>query len=358
MRYYDVLISQSQASTVPVSLPTAFGKSVTRWQSYPNGVFDPEALDVEFDLYVAPYATPIGNSIVRIWGVDLATLKTAVQFAGNPSAKNPTPPMYIRVSGGMLAGLPLNTPKQAGLLAAGIVWQSYGNWRGTEMTLDLMLNAGGASFTRKVNLILNWQKGQTLQTALQNCLAVGFPGVPVTFAISANLIASSSFQKHRAHSLEGLAQLVSSITQQMQGTGSLGVQIVAQKGGITVFDGSAPPATRAVAFADLIGQPTWQGPYMLWLQTVLRGDIFVGDIIQLPPELSSLGPYVLNPNPGESRPAYRNQSVIQGKFLVIQARHVGRFRATDGAQWSSTYICIPWTNPTSSGNRPAGSLTQ
>jgi hypothetical protein len=332
VRYYDITISASQGSTSPVTLQTALGTSTAQWTSYPSGVFDPGALDVAFDLYVAPYATPVGGSSIQIWGIDLATLKTAVQFS------NPAAPMWVTVKGGMMAGLPLNNPAQAGVLIAGMVWQSFGSWSGTEMKLDLLLNPGGSSFDRPVNIVLNWQKGQALQSALQGCLATAFPGKPVKFAISANLVAMST-QYHISHSLVGLAQFINSITQQMQGAGSLGVHIAARGDVILVFDGTASPNTRQIAFTDLVGQPTWHSTNELWVQTVMRADILVGDTIQLPKELASLGPYVLSPP--QSYPAYRDQSVIQGSFLVSQMRHAGRFRAADGTQWTSTYICIP-----------------
>ena len=341
MRYYDISITADQASTTPLSFKTRNGTVTARWQSHPGGVFNPQAPDVEFQLYVAPAAAPIGGSFVRIWGVDLALLVNAIVFSGNTNSKTPSPPAWINIQGGMLAGLPLNDPTQAGLLSAGIVWQSFGNWRGTEMTLDLMLNSGGASLSRPANIILNWQKGQTLQGALESCILTAFPGATLSIAISQNLIAPAT-QVHRASTLTGLAQLVSSLTQQMQGIGSLGVQIVAQKGVISVFDGTSPPKAKQINFTDLIGQPTWQAQNELWIQTVLRGDIFLGDAILMPKELSRLGPYVLTEP--QSLPAFRQQSAIQGQFFVKAARHVGRFRASDGAQWSSTYVCGPLLN--------------
>jgi hypothetical protein len=337
LRFYDIVISAIPGGA-PVALQSPVGQSAARWQSHPGGVFNPAAPDVEFDIYVGPYATPLGNSAIRIWGVDLATLKNAVQFAGNPVGSPPVGPMSVSIKGGMQKGLPLANPKQAGLLASGLVWQSYGNWRGTEMTLDLLLNAGGASIDRPINLILNWQKGQPLAEAMQNALGTAFPGTPVSIAISPSLVATATVQ-HRASSLTGLAQLVQSITQAMQGEGSLGVQIVPQGGGISVFDGTVAQTPKALVFSDLVGQATWQGAYELWIQTVLRGDIQVGNTITLPPELAQLGPYVLTQP--QSYPAYRDQSVIQGSFLVTNARHIGRFRNPDGTQWSTTYICVP-----------------
>jgi hypothetical protein len=335
VRYYDITISPTPGGP-PATLQTLTGTSTARWTSHPGGVFDPGALDAEFDLLVTALGAPggvAGASSVRIWGVDLATLKTAVQFS------NPASPMSITVKGGMMAGLPLNNPAQAGLLLTGLCWQSFGNWRGTEMTLDLVLNAGGASFDRPANIILNWQRGQTLQSALQTCLATAFPNTVIRFAISQNLVAMST-QIHKAHSLIGLAQFINSITKQMQGGGAPGVMISPRGDAIVIFDGmTAPEVTHQLAFSDLIGQPTWLRTYELCIQTVMRADILVGDLVKLPQPGASLWPFVLEPT--GSKPALRNDSVIQGEFIVTAARHVGRFRAADGTQWSTTFICIP-----------------
>lgn len=336
-RFYDIVISQTPGGA-PVSIPTPAGQSTARWTSHPNGAFNPNALDVEFDIYAAPYATPLGTSMIRVWGIDLATVKAASQFAGNPRANPPVPGMSISVKGGMQKGLPLANPKQAGVLAVGLSWQSYANWRGTEMTMDILLNAGGSSIDRPVGLVLNWQKGQTLQQALQDCLSTAFPGTQVNFAISPNLVAPVAIQ-HRASSLIGLSQLLQSLTQQMQGQGSIGVQIVAQGGVISVFDGTVAATPKQIAFTDMIGQPTWQSTFELCMQLVLRGDINVGDTIKLPPELAQAGPFVLTQ--AQSFPAFRDQSIIQGDFIVTQQRHTGRFRSSDGSQWSTTLISVP-----------------
>jgi hypothetical protein len=337
VRYYDISISSTPGGP-PVSILTPAGQSVAQWTSHPNGVFNPAALDVEFDIYVAPNATPIGNSTIRLWGVDLATVKAASQFAGNPNAKPPVQGMFLTIRGGMKAGLPLANPKQAGLLAQGLVWQSYANWQGTDQTLDLLLNASGSSVDRPVNLILNWQKGQTLQDAIQSCLSTAFPGTTLNIQISKNLVAPTAVI-HRSSSLAGLSALIQSITQQIQGVGSIGVQIVAQGGGITVFDGTVAATPKQIVFTDLVGQPTWQGAFEIWIQTVMRGDINVGDTVKLPLELAQLGQFVSNTP--SSFPNLRDNSIIQGNFIVTSQRHVGRFRSPDGSQWSTTLICVP-----------------
>jgi hypothetical protein len=309
MRFYDVTISQI-AGGPPVQLqargpngiplPGAPVQSTARWTSHPNGVLsppNPAALDVEFDLYVAPYGIPDGppgNSFVRVWGVDLPTLATARQFAGNPLGNPATPPMFFSVKGGMGKGLPLANPAQAGPLIAGQVWQSSGNWSGTDQTLDLLLNAAMASFDRPANIILNWTQGQPLGPALQSALSIAFPKAKIVVSISANLVAPANIT-HFAGTLTELAQFLTDYTQALQGAGSLGVQITALGTTIKAFDGTTPPTPTQIAFADLIGQPTWQDVNHLWFQTVMRSDIQVGNTVKMPPELAQLGSLVLTP---------------------------------------------------------------
>lgn len=46
--------------------------------------------------------------------------------------------------------------------------------------------------------------------------------------------------------------------------------------------GSTPPKTVALAFQDLLGQPTWIQANTVTFQTVLRGDINYGDKVTFP----------------------------------------------------------------------------
>jgi hypothetical protein len=238
-------------------------------------------------------------------------------------------------------GLPLANPAQAGLLVSGAVWQATGSWQGTEQKIDLLLNPGGASIERPINLSLNWQQGQPLAPALQQCLATAFPNTKVIINISPNLVAPAPMP-HFARTLTELFQFLTNYTQSLQGPGSLGVRITPRGSGFLVFDGTVPVSTgfpKTLVFADLHGQPTWRDANTLWLETTMRADISVGDIIAMPPEIMLLGALALQPL--ASFPSLRKQNVIQGAFMVIQMRHWGRFRDPDGTQWSTGLICIP-----------------
>jgi hypothetical protein len=344
-RYYDITISDT-LNGPPITVPSlAFGQPGTpaRWTSHPNGKFDPAAQEVEFDFAVLPHGQPTQNgAFLRIWGVDLGTMQRASIFGPQPGTG--APGKYIRMLGGMQAGLPLANPAQAGMLLQGRVWQSYGNWRGTDQTLDLLVLNAPATLTAPTNIAFTWEKGATLASALPSVLSVAFPGMKQQIAISPQIVAQAR-EVGVYSSTNELAQFLLSITKSI-GAGAIpnypGVSLVAQNGTIRASDGTEVQTPKQIVFTDLIGQPTWLGGDqnfgVISVQTVLRADIQAFDTIKLPPELSQTGSYVLNqPN---SFANFRNASAIQGSFFVQSIRHLGKSRSPDGTQWSSTFNCV------------------
>src|SRR5215469_5350257 len=133
MRYYDIQLSGGK-----------------RWTSHPYGSTpaDPNAQEVLLNLELhAPTEDPDNkipiadnNSTLEIKGVAWEEIKTSNQLVGQT----------IKISGGMMPGLPLATyqSKNAGLLVTGRIQKCWGNWVGTEMSLGMALtndveNAGG-----------------------------------------------------------------------------------------------------------------------------------------------------------------------------------------------------------------------
>ena len=100
--------------------------------SFPNGQNDPGALQVLIDIPIASLASPaFSGAAVKIYGIPLSMISQA----NNLRFKN------IKVYGGFKAGLPLAKPAQSGLLVQGYIFQSFGNWKGTEQSLDLVILA-------------------------------------------------------------------------------------------------------------------------------------------------------------------------------------------------------------------------
>lgn len=120
MRFYDIQISDP-----------ASGTQLARFTSYDfvNQATIPGALNIELDIPVAPYFVPDVSAYVSVWGIGLQNIAQARDFNN----------LAIKVYGGMKKGLPLAKPQQAGLLIAGEIQQAYGNWIGTEQTLDLQI---------------------------------------------------------------------------------------------------------------------------------------------------------------------------------------------------------------------------
>lgn len=237
----------------------------------------------------------------------------------------------------MSKGLPLAKPAQAGLLTSGKIWQCFGNAIGIEQTQDFVLTPGGEAATDgspnpktpPKNLVLNWRKGMLLSDALKQALHTAYPDFPATVNIDSSIVAPQDQVGYHAN-IEQLGYFVRRISQQIKGGSSYpGVSIVLHGGKFNVFDGSAPQAAGgAIAYTDLIGNPTWIAPFVMQIKTVMRADIHVGQTITLPRTLVTRTQAGFSP--------FSNQGLtFQGSFNVNSIRHVGNFRQPDAASWVS-----------------------
>jgi len=284
------------------------------YTSFPGGRNDLGALDIELDLPVTVLSEPLGGGHVSIYGVSLQELSQSSDYNNK----------QIRVYGGMQAGLPLADPSQAGLLTAGIVLQAFGNWIGTDQTLNFFVGVDGGTHGNPKNLVLDWKAGTNLADALTSTLQTAYPGYTVTANIRDNLI--QTFDEPSFHSTLGeLSDHVSARTAAMVGGSYTGVKIVLKDRAFTISDGTSPGEPKQIKFTDLIGQPTYRGPFTISVTLVMRADIFVLDYIQLPKTLLT--------NTSAAMTQYRDTSVFQGIFQVQTVRHVGRFRQPDANSW-------------------------
>jgi hypothetical protein len=308
-----------------------------RWTSNPgSGTYDPGALDVEFDTIVAPFSQPTGGSPIRVYGIALDDLLQAEQFAGTAPGNG----MILTLYGGMSAGLPLANPKQSGLLFQGQIVQSYGNWLGTEMTLDFVIKPSAYTPESPGNIVLVWRAGQTLQSALASTLSIAYPGVKQNFSISDQLLLNHD-EVGPYSTLESLSQTIMRITQgQIVSDDYFGVAIVYQGGQLYIFDRTiAPPSPTQIAFNDLIGQPTWIDVNTMQMTTVLRSDLVVGSGIMMP-KIQEGAPSVVQTTAASFPNSLKYKSAFQGPFQVTQVRHTGRLRAPDAQSWVSVFNCV------------------
>lgn len=306
MRYYDIQIDG--------------GKS---YSSRGN----PSALNVELDLSVQDADAFMSGTVV-VWGVALEDINSSSNLHNKG----------ITISGGMQPGLPFATAQsaEAGQLMKGRIWQSFGNWVGTEMWLTMVLVPGlpeknppppNSPDPPPKNIVLDWRKGKPLADAIRQALQTAYPGLTPKINISDKLVAPQDNVGYYAN-LRELNNYVRAVSHQIM-TGDqkyIGVGLAIQGDEITVHDGTSPPSPRQISFIDLIGQPTWIAPTTIQIKTVMRGDLKVSDRITLPPTR------VVTTADAQSG-VTGAPLTFSGTFQIKTLRHVGNFRQPDGAAW-------------------------
>ncbi len=323
MRYYDIKITEPGTD-----------KLIRQYTSFPNGVNDPGALNVLVDAYVYPFAIPAAQAVIQIWGISLQDISQASNFTNN----------NISVYGGFQKGLPLNNPAQARLLFTGIIFQSFANWQGTDMTLDFVVYYNGAAASQDNNIVLDWKAGTSLATALANTMKTAFPKLKQTINVNPKLILSHDEQGAYS-SLQALAQVLKPLTQELIGGTYPGVDVSMTADGIIIYDGSTQSTPTPIAFQDLIGQPTWLNNQTLFFMCPMRGDLSVGMYITMPKGLlgNSNAPFgapgAVTTTPA-SQPQTRQQSAFSGTFLISLVHHMGNSRQPDGQSWSTVFNAV------------------
>jgi len=314
MRYYDLTITPDGSAT-----------PFRHWTSHPNGTFDPGALDIELDMPLTAYATPVGGQVVTIHGVPLEDLTQAQQFTG----------MTLTLYGGMKAGLPLANPSQSGLLIKGFILQSYGNWEGTEMTLDLVVYPSKYTINDAGNFILNWKAHQPLDQALRAALSIAYPGIPIDINIGSNLV--NNFDEIGFYpTLEDFSRVIGDIT---ENDFKQRVEIAMWGGKIFIYDSTHKPTPIQINFTDLIGQPTWIRPNTMQMKTVMRADLQISAKISMPKGFQNL-PGFVRTEQASLPSSMKYQSAFQNDFQIVELRHIGHFRSHDSADWCTVFSCV------------------
>lgn len=323
MRYYDLTLTDPAGKATPIT-------------SHPGGKFDSGALNIIFDVTTTVGDMPLNQSIVMIEGVPLQMLSNARNFAATIQSDGSLKGGYnLLLKCGMKNGLPLANSSQAGPIVGGSVLQSWGNWTGTEMNISFVVVPTIYSYDTPGNITFIWKPGQSLQDALTQTFKVAYPSQKIRFAIK-NIIGGPNVDYSYHATFTSLAQHVLEITTSQ---GYDGVRITMAPAGISVFDGTVTPQPTKLQFQDLIGQPTWIEYNTIQVICVMRGDIQVGDAIQMPEGIMAQpGMTVMQP---QSHPAYANyNAVIKGKFLVVQMRHLGNYRDPNGISWATIMNCV------------------
>jgi hypothetical protein len=323
-RFYDIVVTPAQTATS--QSPAAF----RHWTSLVNGQNDPGALDIELDFMSFANASS-GNdgSTVTIHGVPLKDISQAYQFAG----------MNIAVKAGMSKGLPLADPSQQGLILNGEILQAWANWVGTQMDLNLLVYASTYTYDKPGNFVLDWKQGTDLKDALTTTLGVAYPDLGIVFSLSKPYILTRPVG-HTHYTLAGLAALIASTTKTATFPGVLVSSPINNT--ILVSDGLTQRNPKTLNFKDLVGQPAWIDKATMIVTTVMRGDIQIGDFIQMPQGLLGLpGAMTIAASAVSGTTQLDFKSAFQGQFNVQEIRHVGNFRSPNGADWVTIFKCAP-----------------
>ena len=328
MRYYRIDITQTNGQ--PYLFKSLSGYPLS--SLLPNGNPNRAALTVEFDLPVTNVTTPNNNCWLRIWGLGLQDL-------GNAADLND---LNISIYAGMSKGLPLANPAQSGLIIQGQIFQAFGNWVGTDQTLDLNIISGGNAGTigspdTPGNYPFLWPAGSPLAAAIAQTLKTALPGLTQSINISPNLVLSYTQAGHY-QSREQFADFIARITQPITGTA---VQIAVNGASVTVWDGSGVTSqtpVKQIAFQDMIGQPTWIDALTISVKFVLRADLNISSVIQLPPSLVT--------QTQQSLLRFRDKSTFSGAYQILQVQHFGNSRQPDAASWNTTIQATPAPNAT------------
>lgn len=318
MRYYAITITRKDGSVV------------NRYTSYVNGQVDPNALNVELDIYTTPQSGALPGSYARVWGVPLEALGGSQDLVD----------CNVVVEAGMQKGLPLANPAQAGVIARGSVYQAFGNWQGLDMTLEMYFLPNTGKQDTPAYLVLNWAEGQTLESALRSMLSVAFPNYQLKIQIRDTLVQNYA-EVHTTPSLSMMAKWVKGKSLALIGGDYPGVEIVATHNTILIYDDSKPSTAKTILFTDIIGQPTWISPPFIQFKTVMRGDLNVGDTITLPSGIATVTGQSLI---GTTAVPNRDKLNFQGTYRLQSVRHVGNFRQPDANSWVTIFEAYPVKN--------------
>lgn len=329
MRYYRLDISSPDGAPI---LPSSLkGGKLT--SLLPDGTFNPAALNIELDITQFPSNVPTGASYVRVWGLGLQDLGAAFNLGASPTK----PSANISVFGGMSKGLPLANPAQSGLLVKGSIFQAFGNWLGTDMTLDLILGPPIGTIEAPFNFVLDWRAGTTLANALTSTLNTAYPQAQQKIVINSRLTLNHDEVGQWA-TLEQMAQWMTLRTKAIiTDPGYPGVSINYDGTTVTAYDFSGPPnPVKAIQFQDLIGQPTWVQANTIQAKVVMRADLKISDLVSLPKGLVT--------TTAQAFTRFQDKLNFTGNYSVIGIHHWGNFRQPDAASWNTTLDMIPETN--------------
>ena len=321
MRYYRITVTPQQGSFAGIPLTFTTIDSVTPYGNY-------SALQVELDIMQAFLHQPQQLGLVRIKGVVYSDISQASDYNG----------ARIQVWVGMSLGLPLANASQQGLILDGTVFQAFGNWQGTNVSLDLVV--GPSSFANNnenpANLSWTWYKDTTLQESINQTLSNAYKDIKITGIISPNLKAIQT-QTNIFTNLTSFAQNIKGISKSYKIQENYnGVNMVATNNGVFLDDGTVSSTNFSlVNYEDLIGNITYISAAQIQAKIVMRGNLQLLNYIQFPK-----GSPVATVDTKNPLNFYRNEIPFKGIYQISQIHHMGNSRQADANSWVTVLNCF------------------
>ena len=332
MRYYEINIFDGDTL-------------IQQYSSLKNGVYNPGALMVEFDIMRFGESTPAGETHLTVWGIGPKDMQQARQ---NLYGKR------IQIFAGMSKGLPLAGVWDKKLAIEGTIFQVFGNWQGTELRLDFIIVAGPVNTTARGQMVplqvtMPWSMGQKLSVALTQCVMTmgGFtPNISISDRLTLNYD-----RPMFCGSLTELAKNLRTFSlSRIKDPGYTGVEIAVVNGNeIRAWDNdyanhpdqsSKTSATERsknpvqINFNDLIGQPTWISFGVVSVICVMRADLQTGDHILMPEKARPM-------IQASSYSQFRDDSAFNGEFVVQSVRLLGNSRQPTAEAWITVIEAYP-----------------
>ena len=347
MRFYRIELARPDGTPIKLDsygasaspLPLTAGASLEEGvitSLLPDGTTNPAALNVEIDIEQMPMHVGDQKSFVRIYGLALTDVFRRDLNPDSPGGKY----NKIKVSVGMEKGLPLADPTQKGMVMSGVIYQAFGNWLGTDMTLDLIIGPDGVgSPDQPQNYVINWQKGQKISDAISEALKNSpLADLKQKITVSDDRVAKADSMPGYYSTAAQLAQWINDNTKGQRGTNDLGIYVYLDGQTVIVGDTSINPGGNAkeIKFRDLIGQVTWFSLIEMTCKLVMRGDLDLFGLVKFPQAvpvqttaaaLSGFTPSRDRDTPGIGAGA---------TFQVNRIHHWGNYRQPDAMSWNTT----------------------
>ena len=330
MRYYNIWITDLIA---PVMNFTSY--------DFTRGKTTAGALNVEFDIPIATADVPLGNAHLRIWGVGLDIINNASQLAN----------FNITIAAGFQRGLPLANaqvfanPIRNGVILSGTILQAFGNWQGTEQSLDLIISPqlypSQAATVPDTPFMFQCLPGAPLSPSIVASLVnLGIPDPVVN--VSPLLVApEGNAVQFFGENIVDFAKQLNRETKRINKLPSyIGALCVKTESGYMVTDNTTPTPPKIINFTDMIGQPTWLDTQVngleIQIKTMMRSDISVGDTVSL--DIKNIP--ILSSQQRQNQ-FLKNNVAFTGTGFVSFVRHIGNMRQQDANAWVTIINVIP-----------------